>query len=306
MRYFLGIDTSNYTTSISLVDENGRVCENRKMLLEVAEGERGLRQSDAVFSHIKNLPRIVDEIKKRDIVAVGYSYAPRDVKDSYMPCFLVGKAVASFFAELNGLPLYHFSHQRGHVRAALYSCGREDLLNESFVAFHISGGTTDILHIENGKIEQIGGSLDLNAGQAIDRSGVLMGLKFPCGPELERLAAKSKIKPKISVKGLDCNLSGLENKVRAQLSDGVPKEEVAAYVLDFITLTVDKLCENVRSVYPGIEMVFSGGVTSNRRIADRLGKKYDASFAEPVFSADNAAGTALLTYDSYKREFPDD
>jgi len=85
MRYFLGIDTSNYTTSISLVDENGRVCENRKMLLEVAEGERGLRQSDAVFSHIKNLPRIVDEIKKRDIVAVGYSYAPRDVKDSYMP-----------------------------------------------------------------------------------------------------------------------------------------------------------------------------------------------------------------------------
>ena len=306
MKYFLGIDTSNYTTSVSLVDENGKVCENKKMLLEVAAGERGLRQSDAVFSHIKNFPHIIEDMGKRDIIAVGYSYAPRDVKDSYMPCFLVGKAIATFFAELNGLPIYRFSHQRGHVRAALYSSGREDLLGKEFIAFHISGGTTDILHIKNDSIEQIGGTLDLNAGQAIDRSGVLMGLKFPCGPALEKMATETKIKPRISVKGLECNLSGLENKVREQLKNGVPSEEVAAYVLDFIKLTVNKLCENVRSEYPGIEMIFSGGVTSNRRIAEYIGKKYDASFAEPIFSADNAAGTALLTYDSYKKESIDD
>ncbi|MBQ3100604.1 MAG: hypothetical protein IJC50_06405 [Clostridia bacterium] len=302
MKYFLGIDTSNYTTSLSLVDENGCVCENKKILLNVVEGERGLRQSDAVFSHIKNFPRIAEGVGKRDIAAVGYSYAPRDVENSYMPCFLVGEAVASMFAELNGIPLYRFSHQRGHVRAALYSAGREDLIDKNFVAFHISGGTTDILHVENGIIEQIGGTLDLNAGQAIDRAGVLMGMKFPCGPELERIASESKIKPKISVKGLSCNLSGVENKVKEQIENQIPFDEIAAYVLDFIMLTVDKLSENVRQAYPGIEMIFSGGVTSNRRIASYIGKKYDVSFAEPVYSSDNAAGTALLTYDSYKKE----
>lgn len=306
MKYFLGIDTSNYTTSVSLVDENGCVCENRKILLDVAEGERGLRQSDAVFSHVKNFPRIVEALGNREIIAVGYSFAPRDVRDSYMPCFLVGKAVASVFAELNGIPIYKFSHQRGHVRAALYSAKREDLLGKNFIAFHISGGTTDILHIENDLIKQIGGTLDLNAGQAIDRSGVLMGLKFPCGPELEKMATESKIKPKISVKGLNCNLSGLENKVKEQIADGIPFQEISAYVLDFIKLTVDKLSENVRSMFPGIEIVFSGGVTSNKRIAEYIGAKYNASFAEPVFSADNAAGTALLTYDSYKKESSDD
>lgn len=302
MKYFLGIDTSNYTTSVSLVDEDGRVCENKKILLDVAEGERGLRQSDAVFSHVKNFPRITEGLGKRDIIAVGCSYAPRDVENSYMPCFLVGKAVATMYAELNGAPLYQFSHQRGHVRAALYSSGREDLIGKSFVAFHISGGTTDILYVENGVIKQIGGTLDLNAGQAIDRAGVLMGMKFPCGPELERIATESEIKPKISVKGLNCNLSGLENKVKDQIAGGVSRGTIAAYVLDFIRLTVDRLCENVREMYPDIEMIFSGGVTSNRRIAAYIGKKYNASFAEPVFSSDNAAGTALLTFDSYKRE----
>lgn len=303
MRYFLGIDTSNYTTSLALVDENGIVAENRKILLEVAEGERGLRQSDAVFAHTRNFPKIIESVGKRDIIAVGYSYAPRDVDGSYMPCFLVGKLVASAVAQLSGVPLYNFSHQRGHIRAGLYSAGREDLIDKSFISFHVSGGTTDILHVENGIITEIGGTLDLNAGQVIDRAGVLMGMKFPCGPELERIATHSSVRPKISVKGLNCNFSGLENKVKEQLSAGVAKEEIAAYVLEFIKLTLDKLCENVRLQYPGIEIIFAGGVTSNKLLATYLGKKYKAFFAEPVFSSDNAAGTALLTYDRYTRNF---
>lgn len=302
MRYFLGIDTSNYTTSVALVDENGKVTENRKILLEVAKGERGLRQSDAVFAHTKNLPAIIEGLGKRDIIAVGYSGAPRDVQNSYMPCFLAGRSVASVTAELLGVPLYSFSHQRGHVRAALYSAGREDLIDGSFVAFHVSGGTTDILRVEKGIITEIGGTLDLNAGQAIDRAGVMMSMKFPCGPELERIATVSTLKPKISVKGLSCNFSGLENKVKHQLELGASKEETAAYVIDFVMLTLDKLCENVRQRYPSTEIVFAGGVTSNKRIAAHLGKKYAASFAAPVYSADNAAGTALLTYDKFNKE----
>ena len=302
MRYYLGIDTSNYTTSVALIDENGVVVENRKILLEVKEGERGLRQSDAVFAHVKNLPRIIEGVGKRDIIAVGYSATPRDVDGSYMPCFLAGKAVATAVAEFTGSPVYSFSHQRGHVRAALYSAKREDLIGKSYVSFHVSGGTTDILHVENGVINEIGGTLDLNAGQAIDRAGVLMGIKFPCGPELERIATVSPIKPKISVKGLNCNLSGVENKVKELLSSSISKEEVAAYVLDFVKDTLDKLCENVRKCYPDIDIIFAGGVTSNKRIAAHLSRKYNACFAAPIFSADNAAGTALLTFDAYNKE----
>ena len=303
MSYILGIDTSNYTTSMALCSSEGKIVSNLKKLLPVKQGERGLRQSDAVFAHTLNLPEVARALGKADIAAVAFSAWPRDNEGSYMPCFLCGKGYAESLSALLDVPCLAFSHQRGHIRAALYSAGAEHLIGTEYLAFHLSGGTTEVLHIKNGDVELIGGTNDLTAGQAIDRVGVMMGLSFPCGTELERLSDKGTAKKcKISVNGYSCNLSGLENLASKMYSEGSSKEDVAAFTIDFVLRTLDKITENLMRDYPGLPLVYSGGVMSNSTIKNHFKEKYGAYFAEPAFSSDNAAGTALLAYDKLKNE----
>lgn len=303
MSLFLGIDTSNYTTSVALCDENC-VIYNCKKLLDVREGERGLRQSDAVFSHINNVSEVFGRLGQHEITAIGCSSKPRDAEGSYMPCFKVGEAIADSMGSIMGVPVYRFSHQNGHVTAAAYSAGCMELLSDRFIAFHVSGGTTEILLCDGTegvlKIEKVGGTLDLNAGQAIDRTGVLLGMRFPCGPELERLAENGGLTegPAVCVKGLTCNLSGVENKVKQMLDKGLDKADIALYSLKFVEKTLDRLTENVISEY-GLPILFAGGVMSNSMIKKKLSVYKNTYFAEKEFSADNAAGTALLARREY-------
>lgn len=310
MGVFLGIDTSNYTTSVAVADKDGNIIANLKNPLPVKEGERGLRQSDAVFHHTAALPALIERAKNvvsgEEILAVGVSARPTDREGSYMPCFLPGVSAANGVSLGASCRIYSFSHQCGHIMAALYSAGRTDLIGSTFAAFHVSGGTTDILLCSPGKgevpfiVEKIGGTLDINAGQAIDRAGVYMGLRFPCGPALEKLALAYDEKPKrekLCVNGLSCNLSGLENKASKMFDEGATKEAVSAFVIDFISRTIEKLSENLREEKGDIPIVYAGGVMSCSIIKDRLSSF--GSFAFPEYSADNAAGTALLARKSY-------
>lgn len=308
-RLFLGIDTSNYTTSVALCDYEGNVILNLKKLLDVKEGERGLRQSDALFAHTKNMPEMMQQLKAflykehygQEIVAVGCSATPRDIEGSYMPCFLSGVAAAETASAVLSCPIYRFSHQNGHVMASLYSSGMTELLSaqEPFAAFHVSGGTTELLLVtpchDSFCISQVGGSADMNAGQAIDRTGVLMGMKFPCGREMESLCENIPYKRgKISVNGLECNLSGLENLAAKLYKDTNDRSVTSAFCFDFIADTLKKLTENLRELYPGIPVIYAGGVMSNKRIKKSLSSLQDVYFSEPEFSSDNAAGVALL------------
>lgn len=294
---YLGIDTSNYTTSAALVSEDGRLIADSRLPVTVADGGRGIRQSDAVFTHIKNLPDVMSGLGEiSSLAAVGVSYAPRDTKGSYMPCFLSGVASAKSAAAAAGVPCLEFSHQAGHIAAALCTAGREDLLNKRFLAFHVSGGTTDLLLVDKLEITQIGGTLDLNAGQAIDRVGVMLGLAFPCGKELEALADMScGVKPMSCVKGTECNLSGLENRASDMLKMGEPPQRIAAFTLVSVLDTLDKMCRSALAQYGDLPVVFAGGVTANRYIKSALEKKYNALFTLPEYSRDNAVGIAYLT-----------
>jgi N6-L-threonylcarbamoyladenine synthase len=300
----LGIDTSNYTTSVAVVTD-GVVKENIKIPVFVNNGEKGVRQSDAVFSHVKNLPIALEKLGTLPpISAVGYSYAPRDCEGSYMPCFLAGEAVARSIAKTSNIPAYRFSHQAGHVMAALYSAEQLSLRSRPFAAFHVSGGTTEILLVEpEMKIKKIGGTVDLTAGQAIDRIGVMLGMQFPCGAQLEKLAQNGEIKrDKICVNGLECNLSGLENKAKTMLQKGEFYENIAAYTIEFVRRTLAKMSENLRTQYPDIPILYAGGVMSCQIIKQDFEKRFGGFFALPQFSADNAAGTALLCYEAVLRE----
>jgi len=303
---YIAFDTSNYTTSAAVASE-GSVLSNVRIPLKVEEGERGLRQSDAVFLHTVNLPTAAKEIGAITPAAVGCSDRPRDVEGSYMPCFLAGVASASALASAFGVDLYRFSHQSGHVAAALYSAGKLDWICEGeFLAFHVSGGTTEVLYVKNGKIDNLGGTLDISAGKLIDRTGVRLGLRFPCGAALEEMAKMAsglKFRDKVCVKGCDCNLSGVENKLMKMDKDGVPPEEQAIYVQDFVLHTLIAMTENALKLKPGLPILYAGGVMSNSIIKERISKKYPtARFALPEFSSDNAAGIALLARERYAKE----
>ncbi len=294
MALYLGIDTSNYTTSLALADENG-VLQNLKMLLPVKEGERGLRQSDAVFSHIKQLPILFEQMGKQDLCAIGYSATPRSCEGSYMPCFLAGEAVARALACQMGLPIYPFSHQDGHVCAAAYSADRMDLLDKEFLSFHVSGGTTELLHVKNGKAECIGGSSDLHAGQAVDRVGTMLSLRFPCGPALEELSQSEPFPDcRVSVKEVTCSLSGVENQAKKMYEQGESPAKIAAFTLAYLAKTIDTLSKNARKHYPDLPILYAGGVMSNQRIQAYLAKRENTYFAKREYSSDNAAGIALL------------
>lgn len=303
MRY-LGIDTSNYTTSAALYDSETQTVVQRKMLLPVKAGEKGLRQSDAVFHHTVQLPQILQSLfseSKGSVDGVGVSVFPRREEGSYMPCFLAGKSAAYAVSAASGIPCREFSHQEGHVVAALYSAKQLKLLQKPFLAFHISGGTTESLLVQPDTdrlftAQCVARSLDLKAGQLIDRIGVLLGLQFPCGKELEKLSDKSRqryhLRP--TMKGCDCCLSGLENQCQKMLANGEKPADVAQFCMSGVLAALIGMADALREQYPSLPILFSGGVASNRMLQSVLLKRYNAFFAEPEFSADNAAGIAIL------------
>ena len=305
MPYFLGIDTSNYTTSVAVFNSCDNTVISTKKLLTVKSGSIGVRQSDAVFLHTKALPELISDTFSKpngDIKAIGVSVKPRDIEDSYMPCFLAGVNAAQTAATVKKCNLWKFSHQRGHIAAALWSSNSLKLINNPFLSFHISGGTTELLLVKPDEdlvinCDIIAATSDLNAGQVIDRVGVMLGLSFPAGPHLEKLALKStrKFKPHVFVKDGNCSLSGIENQCKKMLSDSETLEDICLFAIESVYDAIVKMCDYAIEKYGKLPIVFAGGVMSNSILRNRLKLKYDSYFALPEFSSDNAVGISVLT-----------
>lgn len=302
--FCLGIDTSNYTTSAALYHtETGEVFQ-RKQLLPVSHGKQGLRQSDALFAHTVQLPEILENLMQDfsgAVQAVAVSKYPREEKGSYMPCFLPGVLAARCLTAAMKVPLYGFSHQAGHIAAALYSADKLFLMNETFLAFHVSGGTTEAVLVRPHpelvfETQIVARTLDLKAGQAIDRVGVMLGLDFPAGASLDVLAQSCSRRFALhpTMKGFDCCLSGIENQCGAMYEKGRPKEEIAAYCIESICCALEEMARRLIKEYGPLPLVFSGGVMCNSRIRARLSDEFDGIFAQPEFSSDNAVGLAVL------------
>ncbi len=311
---FLGIDTSNYTTSLSLV-KDGIVIADERQILPVDTGKCGLRQSDAVFLHTKFLPqlskRLFDNCQytPKDLCAVGVSQKPRDVEDSYMPCFLSGFSFASGISHSHKIPLYTFSHQAGHIASAISSCGNKDAFCEKFISFHISGGTSEA-HISefdgySFNVKVCGGTSDASAGQIIDRAGVLMGYPFPCGKYLDKICLdetnEKKLKESTSMKGAYFNLSGLENKTQKFLSDGYSNAQVSRFIFDSIAKSIIQSVIQIRKENGNLPVIFAGGVLSSLYMRKIINESLEnVYFSKPEFSCDNSCGIALLCENAHK------
>ncbi len=301
---FLGIDTSNYTTSVYAADDTN--IWGRRKILDVKSGERGLRQSDGVFQHMKNFPELYselcNEIDVSEIAAVGVSTKPRSIEGSYMPVFLAGYGYAKTIARTLDVPLYEYSHQEGHIMAGIRSGECYEFLEEPFISVHISGGTTEILKTYfngNGfESEIIGGTKDISAGQFIDRVGVAMVLRFPAGKEVEKMAlsAQKRISLPIKADGAWMNLSGVETKALRLIETGdFSREELAMGVLYEVKKALVKTITAALRETGLKRVLIAGGVASNSIIREGLVSiPYEVRFASKEFSSDNAMGIAEL------------
>ena len=299
----IGFDTSNYTTSIAYFD--GFVGENCSKLLPVKEGALGLRQSDAVFHHTASLPELSDRLFSHisidDITAVGVSTRPRAVEGSYMPCFSVGYSHAKLLSSALGVPLIACSHQQGHVAAALWSAQRMYLMDTPHLAWHLSGGTTELLLVEpegkNVRCTKIGGTTDISAGQLIDRTGQLLNLPFPAGKHLDALSSTATDAQVFKVKCQDMtfSLSGVQNKVQNYHTQTQNPAETAAYALRCVISAVYQATLQAMESHPDLPVVFSGGVASNAMLRQVMAP-LNPVFSEPQYARDNAMGVAVLTH----------
>lgn len=313
MALCLGLDTSNYTTSVAVFD--GVSGHNLGRLLEVSPGSLGLRQSEALFQHVKRMPELFCRLRQEGwlsgpIAAVGASTCPREVEGSYMPCFLAGSTQGQVLADVLGVPFVPCSHQQGHIAAAAWSAGRSDLLDRPHLAWHLSGGTTELVYVRpegaGVKAVCVGGTSDLSAGQLIDRTGLLLGLAFPAGKALDTLSEQAEGGEgfAVRVKEGTFSLSGVENQVKDLVEQEVRPEEIARYVFSTIAKALCRATEQVRREYPEAPVLCSGGVASNRFIRAQLERDLGAVFAPPQYSTDNALGVAVLAHRTLKGGTP--
>ncbi len=311
-QYYLGIDTSNYTTSVAVVDASGSLIYEKRKLLEVKQGERGLRQSDALFQHVLTMPELFDDISKHvsteKIKKIVVSSRPRPVEGSYMPVFRAGQSFGRVLASTLKCDYQEFSHQENHIKAAEWSAGVN--LDRHFIALHISGGTTEILSIEKKKeagygIELIGGTKDISIGQLVDRVGVKLGLDFPAGKALDHMAVTCKtddFKLPHSVKGTFMNLSGPETKAMIAISQGVNPYEIAWATFQCISKSLEAVILNTCTDTGLNKVIMVGGVASSHYIRDFLSssqklKGIQVYYGDVQYCTDHAVGTALLGID---------
>lgn len=312
------MDTSNYKTSAAVVDRDCNILWDLRTLLKVKQGERGLRQSDALFQHMGNLPQLLERIfngcaaRNAEIRAVAFSERPRPVEGSYMPVFKAGISFGRTAAAALQVPCFGFSHQEGHIEAIKAYSGFGD--KERFLCYHLSGGTCELLEVSQGNIRIIGGSKDLSFGQAIDRVGVKLGMSFPAGEEMDRLAltadVPSRCLKKIPKDGLFFNLSGLETQCSRQAErllsesagDAHQQERQKALIRELFDKIAQILIEVTRSAAEKSsirDVMFTGGVSSSQYISRRLKEHFQKTpvcveFGKQEFSQDNAVGIALL------------
>jgi N6-L-threonylcarbamoyladenine synthase len=310
MNTYIGLDTSCYTTSLALVDSDRSLVLDRRTLLKVNKGSKGLRQSEGVFQHVRNLGIFAEELRgvkeEFNVAAVAASVKPRPLPESYMPVFTVGENFAKAAAGIAGIPFFATTHQESHLMAGLWSAGGPQ--SGRFLTVHLSGGTTELIEtLRTGtdfQVRIIGGTGDISAGQFVDRVGVAMGIDFPCGQRLEEMAGKALITGsalELSCSAKDCivSFSGPETHAKRLLDAGEDRHQVALAVLKCIARGLEKIISEACSRSNITEVLMVGGVSANKLICEYLRENLNCKlyFPQPHYCGDNAVGTALIAFE---------
>jgi N6-L-threonylcarbamoyladenine synthase len=304
-RLVLGLDTSNYTTSVAVTDVDSKeILADERILLTVRPGEKGLRQSDALYQHWNNLPVLLERVLPlygKELAAVAASEKPRAQEGSYMPVFTAGVNAARMLAAQSGMPLYLCSHQEGHIRAAAYGNGVDPDAGEPMLCAHLSGGTLElVLRGADGSVEIAGGTKDISYGQLLDRMGVDLGYPFPAGKSIDDLAAgyaSEGLKnpfSRVFTQKTYLNLSGLETQLKsAEFTKSLSKETVAYFAMERIAESFCAIADEALAQTGAKTLLVTGGVACSRFLRQYC-KDKNYVFGDARLCSDNAVGVSLF------------
>lgn len=286
----LGIETSCDETGVALYDtREGLLAQALHSQVAMHERYGGVVPELASRDHIRRLPRLVHQVCEQAGVAFGsidgfaYTAGP-----GLAGALLVGAAFAAASAFALGRPAIGIHHLEGHLLSPLLA---PDPPPFPFVALLCSGGHTQLLHVAGlGRYELLGDTLDDAAGEAFDKSAKLMGLGYPGGPAISRLAASGRPgifrlpRPMLRAGNADFSFSGLKTAVLTQVRRAEPqglsaahKADLAREIEDAITeVLATKAADTVEASGTG-RLVVAGGVSANRRLRERLAARAAAA-----------------------------
>ncbi len=297
-KLYLGIDTSNYTTSVALTDSEENILADERMMLKVKDGELGLRQSEALFQHWNNIPELIEAAlqgREGRIVAVCASSRPRPSESSYMPVFTAGMNAARMTSSLTGAKLIFCSHQQAHLEAA----ARRSRLDRErpFIFAHLSGGTLELVFIDGSCYEPIYATKDISYGQLLDRFGAALGFPFPAGARVDELALEYEPRGlknplcRVFTRDSGLNLSGLETQLKSAINE-YSAEEIAFFLMDRISENFMETCEDAKNSTGAEQLLVSGGVARSEFLRKRCAER-GYIFGDKKLCSDNAVGVAI-------------
>ena len=300
----LGLDTSNYTTSAAVTDaQTGEILADERILLAVKAGEKGLRQSDALFQHWNNLPVLLEKILPlygKELSAIAVSGRPRPQEGSYMPVFTAGVNAARMLAAQTGAKLLYCSHQEGHIWAAAHGSAIDPQEDGLLLCAHLSGGTLElVIRKQDGSYGVTGGTKDISYGQLLDRMGVELGYPFPAGRSIDDLAcsyAPEGLKnpfSRVFTQKTYLNVSGLETQLKSAIfQNGLSKEAAAYFVMERIAESFCAIADAACEETGASRVLVTGGVACSRYLREYCrNKKY--VFGDRTLCSDNAVGVSL-------------
>ncbi|MBS9432997.1 tRNA (adenosine(37)-N6)-threonylcarbamoyltransferase complex transferase subunit TsaD [Photorhabdus hainanensis] len=316
----LGIETSCDETGIAIYDDKAGLLANQlysQIKLHADYG--GVVPELASRDHIrKTVPLIQAALKeagltRKDIDAVAYTAGP-----GLVGALLVGATIGRSLAFAWDVPAIPVHHMEGHLLAPMLEDNSPEF---PFVALLVSGGHTQLISVTGiGKYELLGESIDDAAGEAFDKTAKLLGLDYPGGPILSRMAQKGEAgsfvfpRPMTDRPGLDFSFSGLKtfaaNTIHSNSDDEQTRADIARAFEDAVVDTLAIKCKRALEQTGFKRLVMAGGVSANRTLRTKMEEvmaKLDGEvfYARPEFCTDNGAMIALAGMIRLKGEVSD-
>ena len=299
----LGIETSCDETSVAVVEDGRRVLSNViHSQVDLHREFGGVVPELAARDHLERLPQLLDlaldeaNVEPKDLDQLAVTRGP-----GLVGCLLVGVGVSEGLAAAWDRPLTGVNHLWGHIYAAMLS--RPDL-EPPLVGLVVSGAHSDLVRMpEHGRFEVIGRTRDDAAGEAFDKAARMLGLGFPGGPALDRLARRGDPRrqplPRPSLPGLEYSFSGVKTALLYRLRDlgeSVTEQDRADLAAAFEQAVVESLLEKLDEALEGApvtEVVVAGGVAANtllrRRAAEVVGNRARLTMPTLELCTDNGA-----------------
>lgn len=300
----LGIEGTAHTIGVGIVEkinEKCRILANVSKMYKPVQG--GIHPREAANHHAKYIPKVLKEsiekagIDRKEIDLIGFSIGP-----GLGPCLRTAATAARALSLILKKPIMGVNHCLAHLEIgrALTDCIDPVLL-------YVSGGNTQVIAYMDGRYRVFGETLDIGIGNCLDKFGREVGIKFPCGPQIEKLAKKGKkyISLPYSVKGMDVAFSGILTAC-LQLIKKEKLEDICYSLQETCFSMLAEISERAMAHTEKEEILLGGGVACNKRLQEIIKKmalERNAKFYCPPaeFLVDNGAmiaWNAILMYES--------